>query len=126
MTPQGVPYAPAVVGVSIGTVLFLVIVGTTIWVGYDHAAADRVMGRSFGDSTTFWVVACLLLWIVAFPWYLVHRQSRRTAFLTPLDLDDEETDYQPPAAAFCGACGTQQALPGDRFCRGCGASLGMD
>lgn len=121
---MGYPYAPAV-GEGIGAVLLVVIVGTTIWVGYDHAAADRVMGRSFGDSTAFWVVACLLLWIVAFPWYLVHRQSRRTAFLAPLDLGDEGEDTETPAprGAFCGSCGTQQAHTEDQFCRACGAPL---
>lgn len=89
---------------------------------------DRDYGREPGDgSTAFWVTVCLLLWIVAFPWYLFARRDRiRTAELI-IDLEAEEEDDTPTrvlaTGGFCGACGTQQALPGDQFCRGCGASL---
>jgi hypothetical protein len=45
----------------------IVILGTTIWVMAD--ASNR------GMSPWTWGAGCLLLWIVAFPYYLVQRQK---------------------------------------------------
>ncbi len=50
----------------------LVIAVTTIWVAYDASERDWRNHR-FANRTWKWVVCCLLLWIVAFPMYLVHR-----------------------------------------------------
>jgi len=47
------------------------VVGTTIWVGID--ASRREWGDGLGPAS--WVVFCLLLWIVAFPIYLVKRNN---------------------------------------------------
>jgi hypothetical protein len=53
-------------------IIVLVVIGSTIWVGFDAS------GRDFSDcrtahSTFEWVAACLLLWIVFFPAYLAQR-----------------------------------------------------
>lgn len=50
--------------------LLLVVIGTTIWVGFD--ASKRDFGPN-GTSTGAWVGGCLLLWIIIFPMYLVQR-----------------------------------------------------
>jgi len=44
--------------------VFLVLIGTAVWVFFD--APTRGMSR-------LWAVGVLVLWIVAFPWYLVAR-----------------------------------------------------
>jgi len=107
--------------------IFLIVLGTTIWVGIDNRAMDREYGPSGGPSTATWVIGCILLWIVVFPWYLFARRDRIRTAEHIIELEEEESNAlraeRPPTGAFCGACGTQQALPGDRFCRGCGASL---
>jgi len=111
--------------------LFLLFVlGSIIWVGVDNRAMDREYGDSEGASTALWVIGCILLWIVVFPWYLFHRHDRRRTAEYISRLEEEEAEElraeRPPTGAFCGACGTEQALPGDRFCRGCGASLDVE
>ena len=51
------------------TLILLVVVGTTIWIGID--ASKRDWGDGSGTAT--WVIGCLLLWIVVFPMYLYKR-----------------------------------------------------
>ena len=53
-------------------VILIVIVASTIWVGVDASHRDW-SGHSFANATWKWVVGSLLLWIVAFPVYLVQR-----------------------------------------------------
>ena len=123
--PLGLGATVPVVGLEF--FIFLFVLGTTIWVGVDNRAMDRDYGHSGGPSTAPWVIGCILVWIVFFPWYLFHRHDRRQTAEYIADLEEEETNALrtgiPPTGAFCGACGTQQALPEDRFCRGCGAPL---
>lgn len=60
--------------------LVLVIIGTIVWMGVDAYHA----GRSWG-SIAGWVLGAVLLWIVAFPCYLVSRRH----FDEATDLDDD-------------------------------------
>jgi hypothetical protein len=53
-------------------VLFLIVVGTTIWVGFDASKRDWTNDR-FASKTAYWVLGSLLLWIIIFPVYLSHR-----------------------------------------------------
>ena len=54
---------------GIGVVLLLVVVGTTIWVGIDASRRDW----SNGSGAASWVVGCILLWLLVFPYYLAKR-----------------------------------------------------
>jgi uncharacterized membrane protein len=54
--------------------LVLVILGTIVWMAADAHHA----GRSWG-SVVGWVIGALLLWIVAFPCYLVSRRHFHAA-----------------------------------------------
>lgn len=47
--------------------LFLVVIGTSIWVLVD--ASNRE-----GGNALFWFIGCLALWILFFPWYVAQRQ----------------------------------------------------
>jgi hypothetical protein len=59
---------------SFGLLVLLIVVGTTIWVGVDASKRDWSAGGGSGaNSTAGWVIACLLLWILFFPMYLVKR-----------------------------------------------------
>jgi hypothetical protein len=106
----------AVVGVVI-----LVLAITIFGVAADHRELERDYGRHVGDSTAQWVVGCILLWIIVFPLYLLHR-SRHKRLSAAWDVDEGD-EVPQGTGAFCGACGTQQAAAEDRFCRECGASL---
>jgi hypothetical protein len=55
---------------SLSLLLWVMLLGTTIWVGVDASRRDWSK-RSFG--TAGWVVGTLLLWIVFFPVYLAKR-----------------------------------------------------
>jgi rhomboid protease GluP len=70
----------------IGTLLSLIVVGTTLWVGLDasrlmsgipKAKRAEIGGKTFGAprSPAGWVAGCMLLWIVFFPLYLRKRQK---------------------------------------------------
>lgn len=54
----------------------LLVVGTTIWVGIDASRLSRIEGAgSHIGGASSWVLGCLFLWIVFFPWYLVTRSA---------------------------------------------------
>src|SRR5487761_1930575 len=66
--------------------MFLVVIGTTIWVGIDASNLGMRHGRLGGGFLDMgpagWVFACLLFWIIAFPCYLAAR-SRYKNITTP-------------------------------------------
>jgi len=63
-------------------ILLLVVLATDVWVyrdsGHRLARGEPVtvtLGPYRMESPTVWLVACLLLWILAFPLYLVARSQ---------------------------------------------------
>ena len=52
--------------------ILLVVVGSSIWVGFDASGRDWSQD-GFAKSATGWVVGCLLIWIIVFPLYLARR-----------------------------------------------------
>jgi hypothetical protein len=84
--------------VSLGLLILLVVVGTTVWVGVD--ASKRDWSGSGGGAAT-WVVGCILLWIVVFPIYLVKRGK------APLkDAPSGSAKLSPPGSTYreCPHC----------------------
>jgi hypothetical protein len=86
--------------------LFLVIVGTTVWVGFDARELEMRQGRLSGGAvdmgTRAWVVCCLLLWVIAFPCYLVARSkyvAMRDAPASPVVMPVSSFEMQPVVAA---------------------------
>lgn len=57
-------------GGGLGFIVLLVVVASTIWVGVDASHREWPKGS---NGTGSWVVGCLLLWIIVFPWYLSRR-----------------------------------------------------
>ena len=61
-----------------GYLLFLVVIGSSIWVVADAKSIGIRKGqiKGFSDLGPWgWFFACLLLWIVGFPLYLVQRSE---------------------------------------------------
>lgn len=60
-----------------GTIVLLLVLATTVWVGIDASnlgvQRGRLGGGSLDMSVASWVVCCLFLWIIAFPCYLAAR-----------------------------------------------------
>lgn len=55
-----------------------VVIGTSIWVGFDASGLGVRRGvlRGVSDmSVASWVICCLLLWVIAFPAYLIARPT---------------------------------------------------
>lgn len=63
--------------------LWIVIVGTAVWVYFDAKALGARKGllKGFSDlgGPAAWAIATLLLWIIAFPMYLASRNQIREA-----------------------------------------------
>jgi hypothetical protein len=62
-------------------IVWLAIIGSTIWVGIDASNLGMKRGRIGGGpidmGVVSWVLCCLFLWIIAFPCYLVARGKYR-------------------------------------------------
>jgi hypothetical protein len=75
----------------VNTLIFLIVVGTSIWIGFD--ARGRDFSRSkFARATWQWVVGCLFLWVITFPVYVIVRPR------TPLKGDRRPVPTRPPSA----------------------------
>lgn len=60
----------------LGLFVVLVVVGTSVWVLSDAVkigARQGLVSGTFDASPGMWFFACLLIWIIAFPGYLVTR-----------------------------------------------------
>jgi hypothetical protein len=102
-----------------GVIYFLVIVSTTIWVGYDASARNFRGGGFFCKTTAGWVIGSLVIWIVTFPVYLWQRRRAPSKDSLPISLD-----MASAGAAWyrkCPQCAAAMA-PDARFCSFCGQS----
>ncbi len=62
--------------------IFLLVIGTSVWVLFDAKALGVKKGQISGIANmgpTAWFFGCLLLWIVAFPLYLTKRDDFKRA-----------------------------------------------
>jgi hypothetical protein len=67
---------------SVVALLYLVVIGTSIWVAVDASSIGARSGlvKGFaGMGPAGWFFCCLLLWIVGFPLYLAKRSEIRAA-----------------------------------------------
>lgn len=116
------------------TVIILAVVGTSIWVFMDAKAIGIVPGQRSGFldmGPASWFLCCLLLWIVAFPAYLVIRGQHKAAGSNETKSNRVEqhipqTEEKIPVS--CPGCGKVSGVPRDRIpasgvkatCKQCG------
>lgn len=63
-------------------IIWLVILGSSLWVFFDARSIGVKKGQVKGLADmgpAGWLFACLLLWIIAFPMYLVKRSAFKKA-----------------------------------------------
>jgi hypothetical protein len=109
-------------GVStVGAFVALLVIGTTIWVAIDAhqlgVQRGKLGGGSLDMSATSWTVCCLLLWIVAFPCYLVARgkyrvlQTPAPAWPAPPQAGYPQPGYPQPGYGLPAPVMVTQAQP---------------
>lgn len=113
------------------TVVFLVVIGTTIWVGIDASGKD-FSRSSLARSTAIWVLGCVAMWILVFPLYLYERGRvpRKGAprpaagggWAPPVPYTSQAPPKSAPNARRCHACG-QAVHQTFATCTRCGANL---
>jgi len=109
-----------------GLVVALVVLGTTIWVGFD-SATNQVSTSSKNPYTpntgaVAWVLGCILLWIVVFPFYL-YRRSQTLRQNVAGGMSSMPGVPRTAIGPFCRSCG-QHVLPEATLCPSCGAATG--
>ena len=86
-------------------VILLVVIGSAFWV-YSDAKQQIRTGRKFEpiSSAGGWFWACILLWIVFFPWYLVKKsQSPNPTKPTLTRIVEQVTEPLKRQQAYSGS-----------------------
>lgn len=63
-------------------IVWLLILGTSLWVFFDARSIGVKKGQVKGMADmgpVGWLFACLLIWIIAFPMYLAKRSAFKSA-----------------------------------------------
>jgi hypothetical protein len=95
-------------------VMFLVVIGTSIWVGID---ASSIGAGKVGTGPIGWFLFCLLLWIVGFPVYLAKRSGIKATAWAASDAavstpsNTGQVPLNPPPLASGFQIPTGQAQP---------------
>jgi flagellar biosynthesis/type III secretory pathway M-ring protein FliF/YscJ len=79
--------------------ILLLVIGTTMWVGYDSynnriPMTEKQTYSWWNNGFIVWIIGCALLWIVVFPYYLVVRNknlSKRSEKAKELNLAKESS-----------------------------------
>ena len=102
------------------TITLLVVIGTSIWVLIDARTIGTKKGqiKGMGDMGPWgWFFACLLLWIVAFPFYLAKRGEFKMVNATQRGESPATTTPQ-----LCVHCGKYyEGNPS--YCPNCGSKI---
>jgi hypothetical protein len=117
----------------------LLIVGSSIWMGYDSKAKQiSIDGKPYAmnNGALAWVLTGILLWIVTFPYYLYKRAKVLKGSTSPVSPAEQLLESlggpvikgsTPPIASggvsaattFCIMCGARLAKDA-AFCMSCG------
>lgn len=108
--------------------VFLLVIGTSIWVLIDAKAIGVRKGQISGLGNMGpwgWFFGCLLLWIIGFPLYLAKRnefkRANAAALMPSAPAPIVTAGSVPPR--YCSACGAPQPDLVGHFCQACGKAL---
>lgn len=93
----------------INIAMWAILIGTTIWVGYDSRKYRIAVGKkpySLNNGSLAWVMSCVLLWIGIFPYYLVRRARV---------LKSRKIKSSGPATVQCPLCQQELEVPSEMF-----------
>ena len=100
---------------SLNAVILLIVIGTSIWVGFD-ASTNKITsaGEEYNWATgaLTWVTGCILLWIIVFPWYLVRRARVFRAASIPAQTYSNQEQCPPPPQQYTSLTGEIERLSG--------------
>lgn len=110
----------------LGTVLLFIIVVSAIWSAADSSMHHVSIGSHKeynGSAPVLWLICCLLLWFIAFPFYLIRRaDTLRVAAIS--GGFQGSASLAAPITAGASASGPVAALRGpSRYCATCGVQL---
>jgi hypothetical protein len=56
-------------------ILYILVIGSSLWAGFDASSLIKqgATKKDLGGGPIAVFIVCLLIWIIAFPYYLVHR-----------------------------------------------------
>jgi len=97
------------------TIFAILIIASIIWVAYDASKIGVKKGMisgMFNMGIFGWVVACILVWIIFFPAYIIKRGEYIKAGTLSQNF-----------AGFCSKCGKPLNV-GVTFCSTCGNPIG--
>jgi hypothetical protein len=97
---------------------YIVIIATSIWVFVDAKKIGVRKGLITGIANMnpgTWLIACLFLWIISFPIYLI----KRSDFIKAVAAEGQ-TNSGPSGMVFCRGCG-KQIHSSAKTCPHCGA-----
>jgi hypothetical protein len=107
----------------VAEIVWIIVIGSAIWVGIDastHGVRKGLTSGAFDMGPMGWFLACLLLWIVAFPAYVAKRAQLHSAATSSAVSNPVQPNV---IGRYCTMCGRAAPAPPAKYCAHCSAAL---